>query len=309
MQQYNKKRHNKKLINTDKTTMKAPCLMLSLLLFLFHVNAQAQTVTISLTNSTFTANANYSKGNINKPTVLILHGFLTNNKFHTVIAMEDALQLEGYTTLSPTLTLGINNRKDALTCSSIHTHTLEQDMAEIDHWIQWLLQQGHQQIILLGHSSGSQQLLEYLATYPASHITTAIFTSSFYLNGKELGTKASDLEQANKDIETNYKQPRQYRFLFCNNSYNATATSFLSYQRITREHLLNTLKQLKIPHHTIMGGGDDRYRKVGYQWLDDLKLTDTDLHVIEDANHFFSNDAEPKLQELLINILEKQILL
>jgi len=278
-----------------------------LLLMLSLHTAQAQDVNITLANSKLSANASYNKGDNNKPAVLILHGFLTNNKFHTILAMEDALQMEGYTTLSPTLTLGINHRRDALTCNSIHTHTLEQEMAEVDQWVTWLTQQGHKKIVLLGHSSGSQQLLEYLENYPAKAVSASIFTSSFYLNGKELGTKDNDLKQAQKDIETSYKQPRQYSFLFCNNNYNATAESFLSYQGITKERLLTTLKHLKIPHHTIMGGSDERYGKVGRGWLNDLSTTGTQLRVIEGANHFFSSDSEPQLQEALIDIMKKTL--
>lgn len=285
--------------------MKKTALWFILVLFGIGQAALAQDVTMPLDNSKLSATANYNKGNMSKPAVLILHGFLTNNKFHTIIAMEDVLQMEGYTTLSPILTLGINNRRDALTCGSIHTHTLQQEMAEIDQWIRWLAQQGHQKVILLGHSSGSQQLLEYLANYPATAVTSAIFTSSFYLNGKELGTKESELQQAKSDLDTHYKQPRKYSFLFCNNNYNATAESFLSYQGITRQRLLSTLKQLKIPTHTIMGGSDERYSKVGRNWLDDLRASGTKLYVVDNADHFFSSDSEPLLQDVLIQIVNQ----
>lgn len=285
--------------------MKIPSLMLIAALFALCGTTQAQDVTLNLSNSKLKANANYIKGDTNKPAVLILHGFLTNNKFHTISAMEDILQMESYTSLSPTLTLGINNRRDPLSCNSIHTHTLQQDMAEIDQWVTWLTQQGHKEIILLGHSSGSQQLLEYLSTYPATPVISSIFTSYFYLYGKEVGTKESEMQQAKIDLETGYTQPRKYNFLFCNNNYNAIANSFLSYQGITRQRLLNQLTQLKIPHFTIMAGNDERYSKVGRNWLDELKATGTKLTIIEEANHFFSNDAEPKLQEALVTILNK----
>lgn len=291
------------IIEATRKTMK----QLTIILLLFAFQTYAQDVSLSLNDNKLTANASYTKGDINKPAILILHGFLTNNKFHTILSMEDALQMEGYSTLSPTLTLGINNRRDALTCSSIHTHTLQQDMSEIDQWVNWLVKAGHQKIILLGHSSGSQQLLEYLVTYPPTkHITSAIFTSSFYLNGKELGTKESELQQAKSDLENNNKQPRKYSFLFCNNNYNATAESFLSYQGITRQRLLSALKQLKIPSYTIMGGNDERYLKVGRNWLDDLRTTGTQLNIIEKGNHFFSSESEPLLQEALIDAVKKQ---
>jgi len=156
----------------------------------------AQEVTLAFKHIPLKAVAEYSKGDVKKPAVLILHGFLTNNQFHTITAISDTLQLEGYTTLAPNLTLGINLRRNPLSCSSIHTHTLGQDLQEIDQWVQWLTQQGHDRIILLGHSSGSQQLVEYLVSYPHPNIKQVILNSTFYLNGQEIGTRARDIEQA-----------------------------------------------------------------------------------------------------------------
>jgi len=266
------------------------------------LSAQAADVVIPVSEK-LQAVGNYVKGEASKPAILIVHGFLTNNKFHTITAMEDVLQMEGYTTLSPNLTLNINRRTNAISCTSIHTHTLEQDIAELKKWVEWLTAQGHEKVILLGHSSGSQQILELLAREPLAHVKAAVLTSTFHLNGKDLGTSDKDLQQAQNDLAKGYKQPRPYSFLFCLNNYNATAQSFHSYQIITRKRVLDTLKGLNIPSITIMGADDERYLKVGYHWLDELKETGTQLHKVEGANHFFSNNAENKLQDMLVKTI------
>jgi pimeloyl-ACP methyl ester carboxylesterase len=284
--------------------MKQLYIVIAAVLCCFHLlQANAEEVVLSFKHTPLKGVAEYSKGDANKPVVLILHGFLTNNQFHTITAMSDALQLEGYSTLAPNLTLGMNLRRNALSCTSIHTHTLQQDLQEVDQWVQWLSQKGHDRVILLGHSSGSQQLIEYVVKYPHPTIKQMLLTSTFYLNGTELGTQKRDLEYATKEINNGSSRPHPYSFLFCNNNYHATPESFMSYQTITRQRLLSTLSSIDIPTYTIMGGDDERYTKVGKNWLNELKATGTKLTIVEKANHFFALDGEPKLQEALIHVL------
>lgn len=277
------------------------------LIALTNAVAFANTVTIDLPNKDLQAQARYSLGDPEKPVVLIVHGFLTTNNFHTVVAMEQGLQNMGVSTLSPTLTLGISQRKESVRCQSIHTHTLEEDIAEIQAWIDWLKHQGHSKFILLGHSSGSVELLEYLKHDSQQTITAAIFTSMFYLNGPELGTEQSHLLQAEQDISEGKKTLRKYSLLFCNKEYLATAESFLSYKKMTHEYVLSSLKALQLPNYTLMGGADKRYQKVGQDWLNDLQNTGTQLITIEGANHFFSSEYEFDLQDQISQVVEKFI--
>lgn len=248
--------------------------------------------------------ANYHQGEPDKPAILIIHGFLTTNQFHTIRSMTKSFQDEGYTVLAPTLSLGINLRKQSLQCDSIHTHTLEDDINEIEQWIEWLNAQGKKEIIVVGHSSGSQTLLDMLKNNRHPSVKLAIFTSLFYLNGPELGTLASDLEYANQALAANELKPHKYSFLFCKNNYYATPQSFLSYHKITRQHVIKSLTDLNIPHYTIMGGADKRYQNVGLSWLDELKQTGTHLITVEGANHFFSSQYEFDLQDHLLKAVQ-----
>ena len=265
----------------------------------------AETVTHKIEPLNLTAQAQYVEGDPNKPAILIVHGFLTTNQFHTVVSMAQGFQEEGYSVLTPTLTLGINARKQSVKCNSIHTHTLEDDITEIEEWIKWLEMQGKKEIVVIGHSSGSQELLSMLHNKTQPSVKLAIFTSLFYLNGPELGTIQKELDFAKKALANNNLRPHKYSFLFCKNDYYATPQSFLSYHKLTREYVLQELKKLSIPHYTIMGQADKRYQSVGLNWLDELKETGTNLVVIEGANHFFSSEYEFDLQETLLKILQK----
>lgn len=267
--------------------------------------AKAEVVTKTIKTLGLQAQAKFYQGSPNKPAVLILHGFLTTNKFHTVNTMAKALQDIGVTTLAPTLTLGISQRKQSIKCNAIHTHRLQDDMQEVDEWVQWLKAKGYSNIILLGHSSGSLELLEYQKVYADPAIKAVIFTSLFYLNGRELGISQDDLTDAQEAKVTDQKKPRKYTFLFCKGDYFAIPESYLSYMVFTRDYVLDSIKALKIPVYTIMGGADKRYQSVGENWLDDLKATGTDLAVIDGANHFFSSEYEFDLQDHITEIVSE----
>ena len=61
-----------------------------------------------------TAEADYWPGEADKPAVLILHGFLQTREFPTVRRLAEALADEGYSVLTPSLTLGLNRRRQSL---------------------------------------------------------------------------------------------------------------------------------------------------------------------------------------------------
>ncbi len=284
-------------------TKRLPYIALFLLVTTFQAKANNIVHTISAFN--LKADAEYVIGDVDKTAVLILHGFLTTNKFHTVVAMAKALQDEGYTTLTPTLTLNTSQRQASVKCNAIHTHTLERDVIEVTEWIQYLHDQGHKKIVVLGHSSGSVELIELLNNHKDIGIEAAIFTSLFYLTDDERGTLKNEVGYAQQALKENRNRPHKYSFLFCKSNYYATPESFLSYLKLDRQYILDSLKNLTIPSYTIMGSSDKRYQSVGENWLAELEKTGTDLIIIDGANHFFSSEHEFDLQDSLIKIMQE----
>lgn len=290
-------------MNIHWFTKRLSYIALFLLVTTFQVKANNVVHTISALD--IKADAEYVVGDVDKTAVLILHGFLTTNRFHTVVAMAQALQNEGYTTLTPTLTLNIPQRQNSIKCNSIHTHTLERDVIEVTEWIQYLHDKGHQKIVVLGHSSGSQELIELLNNHLDLGIKAAIFTSLFYLTGEELGILPNEVHYAQQALKEKRNQPHKYSFLFCKANYYATPKSFLSYLKLDRHYILDSLKNLTVPSYTIMGAADKRYQTVGENWLTELEKTGTHLIKIDGANHFFSSEHEFDLHDALIQIMQK----
>lgn len=249
--------------------------------------------------------ARYIDGDRDKPAIFILHGFLATYDFPTVQGLQDYFSFAGYPTLAPTLSLGIPLRKSSLNCNSLHTHTLEQDINEIFGWIEWLEQQGHDNIILIGHSSGSQQLLEALGQKQPDSIKAAFLTSLFFLNSERLGIKAEDLAKAKTALQQTNLKPQKYNFLYCQNDYLATPQSYLSYMISTRQRVLELLNKIELPTYSVMGSQDSRYQQVGSDWIAQLQQTRSQVVMIEGANHFFSHDHEPQLHRTILQLIEQ----
>lgn len=123
------------------------------------------------------ASAEYLAGQRDKPAVLLLHGFLQTREFPTVAALAQGLHDAGPAVLSPTLGLGIPNRRQSLACEAVHRHSLDDDVSEIARGVGWLKSRGHRSIVLAGHSFGSLQLLAYLNAQPDKTIKAYIGAS------------------------------------------------------------------------------------------------------------------------------------
>ncbi len=252
--------------------------------------------------------ADFEPGDTKRPAVLILHGFLTTKDFPTVQAMKRTAQELGFAVLTPNLSYGFPRRQTPLKCTSLHRHRLEDDANELAFWIQWLSDQGYPGVILVGHSSASVLMVHYLmsANPPPKNIRGVVLTSLFYVSGPEMGTRADEIAAAQKAVAENDTRPAQWHHLFCHGNYLATPDSYLSYQSVlTRRHILQGLRHVAKhwPTYVIMGGSDKRYEKTGRDLLDAYRDSGAKLIIIDEANHFFSQEHEFDLQDHLEDIL------
>lgn len=247
-----------------------------------------------------TAHAEYRPGAKDKPTVLILHGFLQTHGFHTVHNLAEGLASAGYGVLTPTLTLGVTHRRQSLPCEAIHTHTHEGNRRELDAWLHWLHKQGHRRIVFIGHSMGSAELLLYLkARQPESavqFIALSVVEAQSSLNPQALDRLRRDMRQrAARGERRVERQPLS----FCRN-FSAVPQTFASYLAITPESVITAASRLSIPATFIMGGGDER---LGAGWVDRLKRTGKKVVVIPNANHFLDGEHEFELIDSVLAVL------
>lgn len=241
--------------------------------------------------------ADYLEGRPDKTAVLLLHGFLQTQHFRTIQRLAEALGDEGYSVLSPTLSLGIPLRQESLACEAIHTHTLQDAHSEITAWIAWLQARGHTSIVLVGHSTGSVVLLSYLHEHPPSNVTKLIGIS--LVESKwDLGDEqhAQLLSELHGYLEHGENPLMRRPFSFCQ-SLRATARCLLSYLEWTPARILHAIEDIPTEQVLILGSRDER---LGANWLEELRGTGKSVYVIEGANHFMDGEFEFELLDRLL---------
>ncbi len=252
--------------------------------------------------SGFIANALLLPGEPQNKAILLLHGFLQTRDFFTVRRLGEALQDMGYTVLLPTLTLGIDNRRQSLACEAIHSHSMDQDIEEINFWINWLQHRTGKSPTLIGHSAGSLQLLAYLAEEPEPPVERAILISLVaFVQGPIAKENTAERQRAQEQLEKGDNSLTHYRLAYCD-SYTTTPENYLSYVSWDSNKTLEALKNLAIEPTIILGGDDHR---LGNDWLPSLGLVGAEVIEIPGANHFFDHEYEFDLVDSIQKLLER----
>ena len=277
-------------------------IFITVIFCIFSSQTYARDITDKMPNGLI-ANATYVKGNPDKPAILLLHGFLQSHHFSTISRLVESLSAEGFSILSPTLTLGIPNRKKSLACEALHDHTMEEDQKEIDKWVSWLKKSGHKKVILMGHSQGSTALLSYLSEKNnAKKISQFIAVSILEVNVSRSENENKNFNLKLKEKESkNPRTPINNKLSFCNN-YLGTPRSFKSFQNWTTTKILKSLNKIKLPVTIIMGGSDNRIRK---NWVEKLKTSNKPVIVIKGANHFMDGFHEFDLLDVVMKEIKK----
>ena len=245
------------------------------------------------------ANAEYLIGERSKPAVLLLHGFLQTREFTTVATLARGLQDAGYTVLSPTLSLNIPNRTQSLACEAVHKHSLDDDVAEIGRWVDWLKSHGHRSIVLVGHSFGSLQLLAYLSTHPDPAVKAYIGASLIEAQiGK--GSRPALIATLESRIQNRQRALVTQRLSFCR-EYSSTPEGLLSYVRWDQARVLAALKQAPVGVQLIMGDADST---LGQGWIKALQHIRIPMVIVHGGSHFMDGEHEFDLLDDTLKFLD-----
>ena len=263
-------------------------------------NLQAEIVSLQ-TSKDITTTASYHSGDKDKPLLIFIHGFLQTRDFSTVKRLSETLHESGFSVLSPTLSLGISNRAQALPCESIHLHSLKSDTDEIDQWVKWGSQRGYKEIVLIGHSAGSVNISAYLANgvHPAVK-KTVLISLTYYGPGRPAAFETEDhAEQARKMLRDGDYGLAKFALAFCK-EYVTTAEGFLSYYDWSAEKILDAINVVWPDNHIIIGSEDER---IGQAWVASLEKASGKIIVIDGASHFFDQTHEFDLSDAVEEII------
>ena len=276
--------------------------VLSLILVLFSPASWAEIIEHRLATGTVLT-AELRDGKPQLPAVIVLHGFLQTREFPTLDRLANELASAGYTTLALTLSLGISRRTKSLPCEAAHRHTLEQDVKEIAHWVNWLAERHTGPIVFIGHSYGSLQGLVYAAGTPHPSLRQIIALS--LVDTEQHPAKVSVpalLADARARVARGDKQVIDFAIGHCK-TFTATPASYISYANWDRKRVLDLSRRNQVPLAVVIGEEDNR---MGKGWTQALSAAGVKVDKIKGANHFFDAEYEFDLLDLVLNLLKNQ---
>ncbi len=289
---------------SPRARQRRPALVAVVILMLFSANTvgYAETLRLQSPDGKF-LNAEHLRGDVKRPAVLVLHGFLQTFQFQTTESIINSLSSLGYTIVGPNLSLGISDRLQSMQCQAPHNHTFDDDLREIDFWVGWLRKQGHASVILVGHSWGSQHVLGYTETHPKAPVA-AVIAVSLVRAEQAAAVRAKQIAKAEGRAARHDPSLQSYALSFCK-TFMATPRSYLSYARWDDARVLDSLARLqerKLPVYAVLGSQDNRSDD---EWVREVSARATQVSVIEGANHFFSSVHEFELSDRLEAILAR----
>lgn len=247
--------------------------------------------------------AEFRPGKPQLPAVILVHGFLQTREFPTVSRLADGLASAGYTTLAPTLSLGIPRRSRSLACEAVHRHTLEQDVNEIADWVNWLAQRHVGPIVFIGHSYSSLQGLVYATGKPHAALRQIIALSlvDTEMHPPNVSVTAL-LADARARVARGDTNLVDFAMGHCK-KFTATPKSYLSYANWDRKRVLALSRRSPVPLNVVLGGNDNR---MGKGWAQALAAAGVQVDKIDGANHFFDAEYEFDLLDLTLRLLKNQ---
>lgn len=283
--------------------MAVTALILALLVAILPAQADAGSARVELdTPGGAIAEADYWPGAADRPAVLIAHGFLQTREFPTVRRLAEALAGEGYSVLTPSLSLGLDRRRHSLACEALHTHSMPADVAELRAWTAWLAQRTGKPPVLIGHSSGGVQLAAMLDAERDLAVEQAILIGPAYFGADQAGQRLSELKAlAAQQLAHGDDGMHRFALGYCR-SYVTTAAGLASYLDWDAERLQAVLAEARTPVTVVFG---DRDRDIDRAWLGALGERGVGLRPVAGAAHFFDLRHEFELFDEVLQVISR----
>ena len=245
------------------------------------------------------AEADYWPGAADMPAVLILHGFLQTREFPTVRRLAESLADEGFSVLTPSLSLGLHSRRQSLACQAVHTHSLQQDVAELAAWTMWLAGRTGKAPVVIKHGTGGLLLAAMLESHQADVEQALLISVTAF--GQVPGGDAVEIQRARaaESVAAGDEEIGIFSLGYCR-EYATTARAFLSYIEWDRERLQQALLATTVPVTVIFGDKDEPLERA---WLDSLALGGVELRAVVGADHFFDLAHEFDLLDEVVKVI------
>ncbi len=292
-------------------------LLTTCLIFFISFGATAEEIKLQQNGLTLNANLVKADGNWpDGPVLLMTHGTLAHGNMEIMAGLQAMLKERGFSSLSLTLSLGIDDRHGMYECPVPHKHLHTDAVSEIGLWHQWLKKQGVKKISLLGHSRGGNQTARYAADIQDDTIISVyliapqMLTYEYQLKDYQKRYKTS-LEPLLKQAQAMVTQSQgevmmqNIGFIYCSDT-QATAEAFVSYnQQDPKMDTANLVNEIAYPLTVFAGSEDNTVQNLIPKMESKLDGDKAKLVVIEGADHFFRDLYSEDIADMIAEELEE----
>jgi pimeloyl-ACP methyl ester carboxylesterase len=288
--------------------------------FLIGTSVQAKEVSLTLNGQTLNADLVMAKNKTLKDgVVLFTHGTWMNNQYSTAKMVKTNLPEAGLNVLAINLSLGQNNRhnKAIVACDKMQSHRHTDALKEIGAWVQWLEQQGVNNITLMGHSRGGNQTAWYASLHNSDPIIKHIvllapqlwnaqtvkkdYKKKYHKDLMPLLAKAKKMVQAGKGNEL---MPHT-DFVYCPNIA-ISADRFVDYYQVNpKMDTLYLLPKIKKPVLVFSGTEDTVIHHLAQKMKPIIrKYKNIQTYEVQDATHSFTDFAGEEVAQQILHFTQ-----
>ncbi|WP_157237617.1 alpha/beta hydrolase [Beggiatoa alba] len=224
--------------------------------------------------------------------VLITHGTLGSRQMEIIQTLQALLVEKGLNSLAINLSYQIDDRSaELLSCQVEHQHKHQDAVGEIGAWMQWLIGQGVDKVVLLGHSRGANQSAWYAVEHDADVIKGVVLVAPMLWREEDRATRYQSVYKiALAEVLARAKQEKMLSdvgFLQCP-KVKISGESFLAYyEDEPRFHTPNLMQVLKKPQLLIIGSADKVTTGIESDVMPLVTSHAVQLVRVDGADHFF----------------------
>jgi len=292
-------------------------ILLIIFLTFFSKNVFSEITTINL-NSTYLnknikINANhYTNPHSNNTVAISIHGTRGFKTMEIISVLSENLLDLNVDTIAPNISYGINDRgNEFLSCDIKHLHNRHENINEIIRWFLFAVERDYNNIILIGHSRGGQDIMhayeKILKIYPSESekISSIVLLAPLTDNLEDIN---NSLEESNNMtinalLEKDKDKLIKINFLSCPNT-TVKVSSFLSYYNISpHEQITQMLKDIKINTY-VFTASEDVFVPKTHSKISNIINENIKLIQIDGSDHFFRDLFLDEVIENLANFIE-----
>jgi pimeloyl-ACP methyl ester carboxylesterase len=229
--------------------------------------------------------------------ILILHGTLGHNGMEIIATLQLLFAENDKNSLAINLSLDIDDRHGFYPCDGGHTHTQEDAIAELGAWTAWLGAKGAEDIVLLGHSRGGNQIARFVIDSDPDVVAAILIAPPS--SHETVPGQAGMLQAAAETSRLN-----DVAFLHCRNA-TVSGESYLSYYGPgNRGDTVALLANIDIPV-LVFAGSEDTVVPGLTEKMVVLMQDNIVFEEIDGADHFFRDLYSDDIVEISLEFLDE----